>query len=103
VVFVYPRLAAALPRSRYVGFGLRVVYEDGRGILREILAVSTNLGFAISRIQTRQLDRELHGRQAVAVTLEVVGQPTARQLTIDLNELSGVLEVSTVDLGTNAD
>src|ERR1700754_1569420 len=27
VVFVYPRIAAALPQSRYVPFGVRVVYE----------------------------------------------------------------------------
>ena len=42
VVFVYPRLAAALPRSRYLEYGLRVVYEDGRGILRELLGESTS-------------------------------------------------------------
>jgi hypothetical protein len=32
------------------------------------------------------------------VTLEVQGQPSVRQLTIDLNELDGVLEVITLDL-----
>jgi len=32
VVFLYPRLAAALPRSRYISFRVRVIYEDGRGI-----------------------------------------------------------------------
>src|ERR1700761_9295581 len=31
-VFGYPWVATKLPRSRYVGFGLRVVYEDGRGV-----------------------------------------------------------------------
>src|ERR1700733_11205948 len=52
VVFVYPRLAAALPRSRYLEYGVRVVYEDGRGILRELLAESTRLGFSIVRVRT---------------------------------------------------
>jgi putative Mg2+ transporter-C (MgtC) family protein len=71
VVFLYPRLAAALPRSRYISFRVRVVYEDGRGILRQVLSQSTALGFAISRVDTRQLDREVEGRAAVSVTLEV--------------------------------
>jgi putative Mg2+ transporter-C (MgtC) family protein len=99
VVFLYPRLAAALPQSRYVTFGVRVACEDGRGILSE----STRLGFSIGRVETHHLDREVHGRSVVAVTLEVQGQPTVRQLTLDLNELDGVLEVSTTDEGRSAD
>lgn len=103
VVFIYPWLAAKLPRSRYVGFALRIIYEDGRGILREILTRSTDLGFAIERVQTRQLEHDVRGRQAVAVTIEVRGQPTVGQLTLDLNELDGVLEVSATDLARNPD
>ena len=98
VVFIYPRLAAALPRSRYLSFRIRVVYEDGRGILRQVLSQSTALGFAISRVDTRHLGREVEGHTAVAVTLEVQGQPSVQQLTLDLNELDGVLEVTTLDL-----
>jgi putative Mg2+ transporter-C (MgtC) family protein len=103
VVFAYPRLAAALPRSRYVGYGVRVIYEDGRGILREILSRSTHLGFSIARVQTQQLEHEVRGLPAVAVTLELQGQPTVEQLTLDLNELAGVLEVTSSDLGTSTD
>ena len=103
VVFIYPWLAAKLPRSRYVGFALRVVYEDGRGVLRDILTQSTNLGFAIARVQTHQLEHDVHGRQAVAVTMEVRGQPTVKQLTVDLNDLDGVLEVTAADLARNGD
>jgi putative Mg2+ transporter-C (MgtC) family protein len=103
VVFLYPRLAAALPQSRYVTFGGRVVYEDGRGILRDILGQSTRLGFSIARVETHHLDREFHGRSIVAVTLEVQGQPTVRQLTLGLNDLDGVLEVSTTDEGRGGD
>jgi putative Mg2+ transporter-C (MgtC) family protein len=103
VVFAYPRLAAALPRSRYVAFAVRVVYEDGRGILRDILSQSTQLGFSIASVRTHHLDHDIHGRPAVAVTLEVQGQPTAGQLTINLNDLDGVLEVTTTDLARGAD
>jgi putative Mg2+ transporter-C (MgtC) family protein len=98
VVLGYPRLAAALPRSRYVGFGVRVVYEDGRGVLREILSQSTQLGFSIARVATHQIDQNVHGLPAVAVTLEVLGQPSVQQLTVNLSELVGVVEVTTNDL-----
>jgi putative Mg2+ transporter-C (MgtC) family protein len=56
VVFVYPLLSARLPRSRYLGFRLRVVYEDGRGILRQIITESTDLGLAIHRMVTQQIE-----------------------------------------------
>ena len=103
VVFVYPRVAAALPRSRYISYGIRVVYEDGRGILREILRESTQLGFQIARVDTRHLGRVGDGAATVAVTLEVVGQPSAQQLAIDLNDLDGVLEVTALDRAQNSE
>jgi putative Mg2+ transporter-C (MgtC) family protein len=97
VVFVYPRIAAALPRSRYIGFGIRIVYEDGRGILRDILRESTQLGFHISQVDTRRID------SGVAVTLEVAGQPSVQQLALDLNDLDGVLEVTILDRAQTAE
>jgi putative Mg2+ transporter-C (MgtC) family protein len=103
VVLGFPTLAARLPRSRYLGFGLRVVYEDGRGILRRILAETTLRGFAIVQVTTRQLERDLGGVPAVAVTLEVRGQPTADALAAALQDLDGVVEVATTDLAQAAD
>ena len=103
VVFVYPKLAVKLPRSRYLLFGLRVVYEDGRGILREILALSTRLGFTIARVRTHQLEREVRGVSAMAVTLDLQGQPTTDPLTSALSELEGVLEVTSSELDRSID
>jgi putative Mg2+ transporter-C (MgtC) family protein len=97
VVLAYPALLAALPRSRHLSFDLRIVYEDGRGVLRTILAESTRQGFSIVRVATRQLERDVLGVSAVAVTLELQGQPTAGPLTVALNDLDGVLEVATID------
>ena len=94
VVLVFPRLVAALPRSRYSGIELRLIYEDGRGILRDILTESTRHGFTIVQVATRPLD----GGHAVAVTLEVQGQPTAEPLASTLTELPGVIEVASTDL-----
>ncbi|HTE58992.1 MAG TPA: MgtC/SapB family protein [Solirubrobacteraceae bacterium] len=103
VVLVYPRLLAGLPRSRHVHFGLRVVYEDGRGILRKILAESTRRGFAIVQVATRQLEHDIRGVSAVAVTLELQGQPTVGPLTVALSDLDGVFEVATTDHSRNGD
>jgi putative Mg2+ transporter-C (MgtC) family protein len=98
VVVAYPGLVAMLPRSRYVAFDVRVVYEDGRGILRTILAVSTALGFTITHVATRRLEHDVAGvSSAVAVTLELQGQPAAEPLTIALSELDGVIEVTATD------
>lgn len=97
VVLVFPRLLAALPRSRHVGFGLRVVYEDGRGILRDILRESTREGFAIVQVATHQLAHDVQGVSAVAVTLELRGQPAIDPLAVALSDLDGVFEVATTD------
>jgi putative Mg2+ transporter-C (MgtC) family protein len=103
VVLVYPALMAALPRSRHVGFGLQVVYEDGRGILRRILEESTRHGFAIVRVATHRLDHDIPGVAAVAVTLELRGQPTADGLAVALSDLNGVFEVVTTDHSRNGE
>lgn len=97
-VFGYRWVATKLPRSRYAGFGLRVVYEDGRGILRSVLTECTRHGFTIVRVATHKLERELGGLPAVAVSLEVQGQPGADTLAASLSDLSGVHDVSATDL-----
>jgi putative Mg2+ transporter-C (MgtC) family protein len=102
-VLGFPRLAALMPRSRYVGFGLRVVYEDGRGILRDVLAESTRRGFTIAQLDTRALEHEVRGTAAVAVTMEVRGQPSIEGLLLALDGQAGVFEVTTTDLGANGD
>jgi putative Mg2+ transporter-C (MgtC) family protein len=103
VVLVYPRLLAALPPSRHVRLGLRVVYEDGRGILRDILEESTHRGFAIVQVATHQLEHDVQGASAVAVTLELQGQPTADPLAVALSDLDGVFEVATIAPARNGD
>jgi putative Mg2+ transporter-C (MgtC) family protein len=98
VVFVYPAVAARLPASRSLGFGLRVVYEDGRGILRQIIMQSTELGLAIHRVATHQIEGgRIAGVPAVAVTLEVRGKPAIEDLTVALDRIDGVLGVETTD------
>lgn len=56
-------------------------------------------GFSSSNAETRQLDLKvtsLHNRNYA----RVFSQPTAQQLTVHLDELPGVFEVSTLELGS---
>jgi putative Mg2+ transporter-C (MgtC) family protein len=98
VVFVYPEVASRLPPSRYLGFGLRVVYEDGRGVLRDIISESTKRGAAIHHVTTRQVDRGRFGEMpAVAATFEMRGKPAIEELAVALDKIDGVLGVETTD------
>lgn len=100
VVFLYPKLSARLP-SRFPGFGLYVVYEDGRGVLRNIITESTQRGAAIHNMSTRQLEGgRAGGTPAVAVTLELQGKPAIEELALALNDIDGVLAVDTAALSS---
>jgi putative Mg2+ transporter-C (MgtC) family protein len=98
VVVGYRRVAQALPRSRYVGFGVRVTYEDGRGVLRDVMRQCTDSGFSVAEVTTHRLEQNGHPVPAVAIDLELHGQPQVDTLAGRLNDLTGVLEVSARDL-----
>jgi putative Mg2+ transporter-C (MgtC) family protein len=49
IVFGFPLVIARLPRSKWSPSALQVSYEDGRGVLRDILVACTQADFAISR------------------------------------------------------
>lgn len=96
-VFGWGWVAHALPRSRHMEFGLRVVYEDGRGILRRVLEACTEVGFSIAEVSTHRLDRDVAGVAAVEVTLELHGRPELDPLSTKLEGVDGVLEVGVRD------
>ena len=85
VVLGFTAIADRMPR----GAGVRIVYADGRGVLRDVLAEATRRGFAVAGVTT---DRQGLG---VAVTLEVQGRGSVQELALALDELDGVVEVAT--------
>jgi putative Mg2+ transporter-C (MgtC) family protein len=88
----------------WVTAAVAMACEDGRGILRDVLGESTRRGFAIVRVGTQQLERAaVAGVPAVAVMLEVRGQPAIDSLATALDGLDGVTEVTTSDLAEAAD
>jgi putative Mg2+ transporter-C (MgtC) family protein len=54
VVFMFPHLIGRLPRSRWTPSVLQVSYQDGREILRNVLVVCTQQGFAVSRLRVER-------------------------------------------------
>src|ERR1700691_1993408 len=51
VVFAFPLIVERLPKSRWTPSPLQVTYEDGRGILRDVLVACTQHDFAVSGLR----------------------------------------------------
>jgi putative Mg2+ transporter-C (MgtC) family protein len=99
VVFVLAPLARRLPASPYAPSALRVVYEDGRGILRHVLAAGTARDFKVADISVDRAEGAHEGHTgAVAVALEVHGPGSVAALAAELGEIDGVLSVAAGDV-----
>jgi hypothetical protein len=95
VAFGFPSLASRLPRPRTARTTARVTYLDGRGVLREAIAVCTHSGFSVADIATQRLDPgEGAEPGTVTVRLELQGVGDAEALRAALAELDGVLAAS---------
>src|SRR6201747_1873115 len=100
VVFAISPLARRLPGSPYAPSAVRVVYEDGRGILRRVLATSTSRDFKVADVNVDRPEGGPHGGQAgaVSVALEVHGPGSVAGLAAELGEIEGVLSVAAGDV-----
>ena len=65
VIAVFPVIERHLPKSRWAAVPLRISYWDGRGILREVLAICTQQDFSINRLQ---VEGEKKGRQKIRLS-----------------------------------
>src|SRR5580698_7753830 len=54
LVFIFPAIERRLPKSRWAPTSLQIAYQDGRGILREVLECCTGSEFAVSRVQVER-------------------------------------------------
>jgi putative Mg2+ transporter-C (MgtC) family protein len=88
VVIGFARLSRALPHAGDTA--LRVLYEDGRGVLRRILAVCDQHGFAIAHFNTSQQDDT-----TVVLMLDLLGRAPLTDVVAAIHDLAGVLEVGT--------
>ena len=75
-------------------FSLRVTYDDGRGLLRQVIDHATGRGFSIEELSSiRDEDDVEHPR--VKVTLVLAGRGDLTALSAALNEIDGVRGVRT--------
>jgi len=99
VVFGLAPLARRLPASPYAPSALRLVYEDGRGILRRVLAACTSRDFKVADVDVDRHEGGPGGHPgAVAVSLEVHGGGSVAALAAELGEIDGVLSVAAGDV-----
>jgi putative Mg2+ transporter-C (MgtC) family protein len=114
VIFAFPALMERLPKSRWTPSSLQVTYEDGRGILREVLVVCTQQDFAVSRVRVARESSAASGdadglaedtapRRVVTVALEVQGTRSVAKLAAKLAEISGVVSVNAGDVNVPSD
>ena len=111
VMLVFPKLVERLPKPRRSTNDLQISYEDGRGILRQILIRCTELRFVIDRVRIErdgqltdardEVEDHAHGlevappRQAVSLSIQVRGRRPVEHLIGRLMEIDGVVRVGT--------
>ena len=95
VVYALAPLARRLPSSPYAPSAVRVDYEDGRGVLRRVLAACTSRDFKVADVD---VDRHEGTAGAVSVALEVHGPGSVAGLAAELGEIDGVLGVAAGDV-----
>jgi putative Mg2+ transporter-C (MgtC) family protein len=112
IMFVFPKLVRYLPRERRSATRLRISYEDGRGLLRTILIVCTDLRFAIDHVEVERdsalrlgreeaedladregIDRELPEKGMVVLRMQVKGKRPVTHLIAKLSDIEGVARV----------
>ncbi len=95
VVYVLAPLAQRLPASPYAPSAVRVVYEDGRGILRRVLETCTSRDFKVADVNVERGDDPA---DYVAVSLEIHGRGPVASLAADLGDIDGVHAVAAGDV-----
>jgi len=88
VAYGYTAVTRRLPGSREGQMQLEVVYEDGRGLLREVLPRITSSGWTVSRAEPHPA-----GQGMAALVVEVNGPPEDGRLVAALSGIDGVRSV----------
>jgi putative Mg2+ transporter-C (MgtC) family protein len=94
VAFVFTPILRRMPLSRFVVTTLEVSYHDGRGVLRDILETTTDLGYVVTNLDVGS--KEGQG-DIVPVWLDAEGKGDRHQLVEALQHLDGVAAVRVSD------
>jgi len=114
IVFAFPYVVERLPKSRWTPLPLQVTYEDGRGILRDVLVICTQQDFAVT-IARRSAARQRFGgtngigeppaaqRPVVTVNVEIQGTRSVAKLVVKWAKINGVVSVNAGDVNVPSD
>ena len=89
IVYVYPPVVRRLLTGTVRDDALTVRYVDGQGLLRSILALATQGGFAVTHVRT---DRDEDEPELVVLGLGLRGRHELSELIPRLSEIDGVRE-----------
>jgi putative Mg2+ transporter-C (MgtC) family protein len=127
VIFGFPIFERRLPRSRWAPSSLQVSYQDGRGVLRDVLVICTQQDFAVTRVQVERVGdaaRDPKGKRmdktegrhvaegvdegpppkgVVTVVMEVRGPRSVAKLVEKLTEVEGVTSVDAGETSHTSD
>jgi putative Mg2+ transporter-C (MgtC) family protein len=112
IMLGFPRLVTYLPRAKRTSTRIRIAYQDGRGLLRDILVACTKLRFAIDNVDVErkqsladaaQDDADFEKTDAAAATkglvflsLQVRGKRPISHLIASLSDIDGVTQVGSL-------
>jgi putative Mg2+ transporter-C (MgtC) family protein len=91
-LFLVAPLIRKIPNSDHRKL-LRISYQDGSGILRDILALASHMGFTNSIVDTRRFESE-DGARMVQIDVKFEGKRPLSLLVAPLMDLPGVDTVS---------
>ena len=115
IMLVFPRLVVYLPRAKRTATRLRISYQDGRGLLRDILLACTQLRFAIDHVdiernmataastEEAQDLADIEGtafpaaeKDVVSLSMQVKGKRPVSHLIARLSDIDGVVNVGSL-------
>jgi putative Mg2+ transporter-C (MgtC) family protein len=96
IVYAISPIAALLPGSPQGASRITITYEDGRGVLRRVLAACTGREFKVGDVEVDRLSSESGSEhESVEVALQLHGRGSVADLAAELEDLDGVLAVTT--------
>lgn len=98
MVYGLSPIARRLPNTKYTARRLRIDYTVGYGAMRKVLARCTELGFAVEELTSTDVgDERLENGDSrrICVVLELRGKGSLHDLAAALDDIEGVLGVTT--------
>jgi putative Mg2+ transporter-C (MgtC) family protein len=108
VALAFQPMVRRLPRSGTAVSLLRVSYPDGQGMLRKVLQLATEQGFAVDELATSSREdghvlTAADGQHLVEVMLHLHGKGSVYDLAARLSELPRVRAVASDDANVPID